>query len=546
MGDILVILTGAAILTAVGLLIARHFYASAYSYERQQLRILLLFLSLAVIPLLIFVLTPLAQTLFVPYPFLYSLFLLAPSGYFFVFHRQGRLALDSFFSRVLTFFVLVLAVGMAYATGVYLLEALFAIQLSELALGGMLLTLFTLAFIGQRGVQAGVDGLIYGRDDLPPAVLQAARARLAAQPEPRAVAAVVADLAARMHVPQTAVLLKSGAQFRSPDRQLAIPASAALQKINLRARDGDLPAGCPAWVELSLPLAARGDAVGLLWLARPAGGYFHARQLAALSELADLLALGLLAINLVTMIQALSGRTLYEKERQRQQIATEIHNEPLHTLTAVLMQLGLAPAEEGLGLARQSIRQATRDLRRIIADLRPPALKQSVEWIARQLARAFAEEHPQIDVDLRLDLQSERPADPQTKAAFYYILTEALHNVSKHARAARVTVELAYDGRRLRCTVADDGVGRQVGAAPLGELLAAGHLGIADMHRWATVGGGQLQITGEWGPGDGRYLDPIPAGRRGRGRVMSNPGQMTCPRYGTSGLVNTTAVYFDC
>ena len=42
---------------------------------------------------------------------------------------------------------------------------------------------------------------------------------------------------------------------------------------------------------------------------------------------------------------------------------------------------------------------------------------------------------------------------------------------------------------------------RQVGAAPLGELLAASHLGIADLHRWATVGGGQLQITENGGRG---------------------------------------------
>ena len=138
----------------------------------------------------------------------------------------------------------------------------------------------------------------------------------------------------------------------------------------------------------------------------------------------------------------------------------------------------------------------THDLRRIIADLRPPALKESVEWIVRQVVRSFEETHEDIQVVLKTHVHSEKQADEQTKSAFYYILTEILNNISKHAQATAVNITLCYGEGLLSLEVTDNGVGIDSNNQSLAELLRRHHIGLADMYRWASIGGGTLAIEG--------------------------------------------------
>jgi two-component system sensor histidine kinase UhpB len=222
--------------------------------------------------------------------------------------------------------------------------------------------------------------------------------------------------------------------------------------------------------------------------------YFNTRQVESVQDIADILAFSLMVINLVETMQELSRQVLYEKELQRQRIATEIHNEPLHTLTTVMMQLREGASDEAIRDAARTIRRVTRDLRRIIAGLRPPVLKDSVEWMTRQLVREFDETHDDICVSLDLAIRSDKQASEQTKLACYYILTEALNNVSKHAQATSVAEKLYYGEDRLTLEVRDNGVGAEVATRPLTELLRGHHIGVADMHRWASIGGGTLEI----------------------------------------------------
>lgn len=235
--------------------------------------------------------------------------------------------------------------------------------------------------------------------------------------------------------------------------------------------------------------------MGLFCLSRPIAGYFNARQIEILNAVADVLAFGLLVISLIETMQQLSQQALYEKELQRRRIATEIHNEPLHTLTSVLMQLHEADSPEMIRDVAQTIRQVTRDLRRIISGLRPPVLRESVEWITRQVVREFDEGHDSINVTLHPpEVHSSQQASEQTKFALYYVLTEALNNVSKHAQATEVEIRFCHNEEFLSLEVRDNGVGPKAATLPLTELLRAHHTGVADMYRWASVGEGVLEI----------------------------------------------------
>jgi signal transduction histidine kinase len=88
------------------------------------------------------------------------------------------------------------------------------------------------------------------------------------------------------------------------------------------------------------------------------------------------------------------------------------------------------------------------------------------------------------------------------EAAAYYIASEALTNVAKHAHASVVELVAAHDGRVLRLVVRDDGVGgvdatRGSGILGLTDRVEAlgGTISIASPLRGGTTLSIRLPIT---------------------------------------------------
>jgi len=65
-----------------------------------------------------------------------------------------------------------------------------------------------------------------------------------------------------------------------------------------------------------------------------------------------------------------------------------------------------------------------------------------------------------LPVRLRVDVP--RPAAPGVEAVAYFIVSEALANVVKHAQASSAEVTVARAGDLLRIVVSDDGTGGAV------------------------------------------------------------------------------------
>jgi signal transduction histidine kinase len=89
---------------------------------------------------------------------------------------------------------------------------------------------------------------------------------------------------------------------------------------------------------------------------------------------------------------------------------------------------------------------------------------------------------------------------PAVEATAYFVCSEALANVAKHAEASRATVMLEANADRLRAEIADDGVG---GAEP---SRGSGLRGLAD--RVETLGG-RLGVKTARGAGT-RVIAEIP------------------------------------
>ncbi len=97
----------------------------------------------------------------------------------------------------------------------------------------------------------------------------------------------------------------------------------------------------------------------------------------------------------------------------------------------------------------------TGDIQELVYNLRPPALDElglaaAIEALAGPGTEVSAEVSAEGDL-------ADLPA--AVEVAAYRIAQEALTNVRRHARAARVRVELRREAEALRLVIADDGVG---------------------------------------------------------------------------------------
>ena len=215
-------------------------------------------------------------------------------------------------------------------------------------------------------------------------------------------------------------------------------------------------------------------------------------------------------------LSELSTRLMSVQEEERRRLARELHDEFGQTLTAVNANLWLierqAPADA------EALRHRAAETRRLVARtlgamrelsqlLRPSVLDTlGLMPSLDALVSAFREHH-QIATSLTGDGLPERlPAEMET--ALYRIAQEALTNVARHARAARVRVALTAMGGELRLEIEDDGVGLAAhngGTPPTG----TGLVGIRERVRAL---GGQLLLHGERGV----RLEvrvPLPGGR---------------------------------
>jgi signal transduction histidine kinase len=112
----------------------------------------------------------------------------------------------------------------------------------------------------------------------------------------------------------------------------------------------------------------------------------------------------------------------------------------------------------------------------------------------RDLAEAVAERS-----GLTLDLHIEENCNDLpigVEQGIYRMAQEALENISRHAYARCVKVELARRGTNLTFAITDDGRGFDPKT-----VRADGHFGLRGMYERAEMIGGRLEVQSELGKG---------------------------------------------
>jgi signal transduction histidine kinase len=150
------------------------------------------------------------------------------------------------------------------------------------------------------------------------------------------------------------------------------------------------------------------------------------------------------------------------QEAELRRIERDLHDGAQARLVALGMSLGMAEQKletdpegvrELLAQARHGAGEALEELRDLARGIHPPILTD------RGLSAAIAAltvRNP-LPVAVRIDVPERPPAPVETAA--YFVVSEALANVSKHARATRVDVRVHSEDGRLVAVVADDGIG---------------------------------------------------------------------------------------
>jgi signal transduction histidine kinase len=154
-------------------------------------------------------------------------------------------------------------------------------------------------------------------------------------------------------------------------------------------------------------------------------------------------------------------------DAERRRIERDLHDGAQQRLVSMAMNLGLArrmlknlPPEEQAAKAMSVIDEAHAEaqaaiveLRELVRGLHPVVLED------RGLDAALSGIAARAPLPVRLSVELPRRAAPAVEAVAYFVVSEALTNIAKHARASRAEVAVRQNRSRLVITVTDDGVG---------------------------------------------------------------------------------------
>ena len=184
-------------------------------------------------------------------------------------------------------------------------------------------------------------------------------------------------------------------------------------------------------------------------------------------------------------------RVLAAQEAERVGIARDLHDEVGQLLTGVLLHLdsiaGTAPEHrDEIDEAKQTVRRALDEVRRISSELRPEMLEQlGLVSALTELTATFGRASG-VRVERRFDTSLPK-LPPDIELAVYRIAQESLTNVARHAQASRATIALECGPDSVVLLVADDGRGFDTSTP-------AEHGGLRSMRERALLIGGALAI----------------------------------------------------
>lgn len=261
--------------------------------------------------------------------------------------------------------------------------------------------------------------------------------------------------------------------------------------IHAMARDGSVKSG------LGVPIVVDGAVWGSVNAGSTEEWAFPAEAEERLARFTDLVATSVQNATMRDQLVASRARVIAAADESRRRIERNLHDGAQQRLVSLSLSLRLAEtrlrtnpegAAEILSAASEELTQALAELRELASGIHPAAL--TLDGLRTALA-GLTERAP-IPVEITR-IPAERLPEA-VEVAIYYLVAEAITNVTKYAQAKQATVvveRLGGDGH-VAVTVEDDGIG---GADPSN---GTGLVGLTDR---IEALGGQLGIESPRGRG---------------------------------------------
>jgi signal transduction histidine kinase len=368
--------------------------------------------------------------------------------------RYHLFDVDLILHRALVYGALTGLVIAIYVAVVGALSAVFGSQ------GSLLFSLVATGLVAvafqplRERLQRAANRLVYGEREEPYAVLARLGQRLEATASPETtLETVVETIAQALKLPYAAIALPE-----------------AGQPVVVAVYPGPASTAPPLRVTI-LPLTYQGEPAGQLLLApRAPDAPFSVADQRLLGDVARQAGIVAHAARLQRDLQHLAGdlqlvreRLVATREEERRRLRRDLHDGLGPSLASLTFKLDAARsllardparADALLSTAADQMQGTVAEIRRLVYNLRPPALDQL------GLAAALAESGRQVGGEVAIETPPDLPPLPAAvEVAAYRIAQEALTNVARHANAQQCWLRLWHDDECLYLEVRDDGRG---------------------------------------------------------------------------------------
>ncbi|MGQ0602975.1 MAG: histidine kinase [Anaerolineales bacterium] len=408
--------------------------------------------------------------------------------------RRGLWGADPIINRTLVYGLLTLSIILLYVLIVGGLSTLFqssgSVLLSALVTGAIA---FLFQPLRQR-LQRLVNRLMYGERDDPATALARLGQRLETAIAPEATLSTIAETVA-----QTLKVPYAGLQVNGEQSSVISSEWKAAGQVTPTDHRS----------LMMVPLIYQSETLGHLLVApRTPGEAFSAADRRLLEQIVQQAAPAVHAYRLTADLQRSRERLVTTREEERRRLHRDLHDGLGPALASQSLKLDAAldlmdhdpaTARALLTEVKAQAQATVTDIRRVVYELRPPALE------ARGLVAALREVAARyntsgLSVTFDATPESEWPPLPAAvEVAVYRIVLEALTNVARHARATRCAINLELKAQTLHVEVGDNGMGlpaeprEGVGLASMRERAA--ELGGNCLIQPKAMGGTQVSAT---------------------------------------------------
>jgi len=200
------------------------------------------------------------------------------------------------------------------------------------------------------------------------------------------------------------------------------------------------------------------------------------------------------------------------EQKERRRVGADLHDSVGQLLSAAKMTLSALQHQLRLteiahrdlfANALEMLDEAVREVRSISHKLVPNALtRHGLAKAVGSLLDRLTLAPPHLQARLEVTGLEEQRLDSTLENILFRIVQELVHNVTKHAQASEITVQLLATMQQVRIVVADNGRGFQLQTIP-----AAAGIGLRNVESRVAYLNGQLQIASAPGQGTRVMLD---------------------------------------